>query len=86
MRDLETIRLALTAAETGHLVFARCTPFGRKTIDVSSTSFPRPRRKWCDRCCPESMVAVISQTLCKLKAARRVASHEIMIATRRSRT
>jgi len=53
LRDLETIRLALSAAETGHLVFGTLhTSSAAKTIDVSSTSSPVMRRKWSVRCCP----------------------------------
>jgi twitching motility protein PilT len=51
MRDLETIRLALTAAETGHLVFGTLhTSSAAKTIDRVVDVFPGPRRKWCGRC------------------------------------
>ena len=53
MRDLETIRLALTAAETGHLVFGTLHTSQRRQdrSTASSTSSPRPRRTWCARCC-----------------------------------
>ena len=52
MRDLETIRLALTAAETGHLVFGTLhTSSAAKTIDRIVDVFPPPRRTWCARCC-----------------------------------
>jgi twitching motility protein PilT len=52
LRDLETIRLALTAAETGHLVFGTLhTSSAAKTIDRVVDVFPPPRRKWCARCC-----------------------------------
>ena len=53
MRDLETIRLAMTAAETGHLVFGTCTPpRPPRPSTVSSTSSPARRRTWCDPCSP----------------------------------
>ena len=52
MRDLETIRLALTAAETGHLVFGTLhTSSAAKTIDRIVDVFPAERRTWCARCC-----------------------------------
>ena len=52
MRDLETIRLALTAAETGHLVFGTLhTTSAAKTIDRISTCFPLTTKTWCARCC-----------------------------------
>jgi twitching motility protein PilT len=51
MRDLETIRLALTGAETGHLVFGTLhTSSAAKTIDRVVDVFPRRRRRWCARC------------------------------------
>jgi twitching motility protein PilT len=53
LRDLETIRLALTAAETGHLVFGTLhTSSAAKTSTVSSTCFRRKKKKWYVRCCP----------------------------------
>ncbi len=53
MRDLETIRLALTAAETGHLVFGTLhTTSAAKTIDRIIDVFPGMRSRWCVRCCP----------------------------------
>jgi twitching motility protein PilT len=53
LRDLETIRLALTAAETGHLVFATLhTSSAAKTIDRVVDVFPPKKRTWCAPCCP----------------------------------
>ncbi len=83
MRDLETIRLALTAAETGHLVFGTLhTSSAAKTIDRIVDVFPAAEKEMVRAMVSESMVAVISQTLCKLKdGAGRVAAHEIMLGT-----
>jgi twitching motility protein PilT len=83
MRDLETIRLALTAAETGHLVFGTLhTSSAAKTIDRIIDVFPAAEKDMVRAMLSESMLAVISQTLCKLKdGSGRVAAHEIMIAT-----
>src|SRR6059058_43840 len=83
MRDLETIRLALTAAETGHLVFGTLhTSSAAKTIDRVVDVFPAAEKEMVRAMLSESLVAVISQTLCKLKdGSGRVAAHEIMIAS-----
>ena len=83
MRDLETIRLALTAAETGHLVFGTLhTSSAAKTIDRVVDVFPAAEKEMVRAMMSESLVAVISQTLCKLKdGSGRVAAHEIMIGT-----
>ena len=83
MRDLETIRLALTAAETGHLVFGTLhTSSAAKTIDRVVDVFPAAEKEMVRAMLSESLIAVISQTLCKLKdGSGRVAAHEIMIAT-----
>jgi twitching motility protein PilT len=83
MRDLETIRLALTAAETGHLVFGTLhTSSAAKTIDRVVDVFPAAEKEMVRSMLSESLIAVISQTLCKLKdGSGRVAAHEIMIAT-----
>jgi twitching motility protein PilT len=83
MRDLETIRLALTAAETGHLVFGTLhTSSAAKTIDRIVDVFPAAEKDMVRSMLSESLIAVISQTLCKLKdGTGRVAAHEIMIAT-----
>ena len=83
MRDLETIRLALSAAETGHLVFGTLhTSSAAKTIDRVVDVFPAAEKEMVRSMLSESLRAVISQTLCKTKDGEgRVAAHEIMIAT-----
>ena len=83
MRDLETIRLALTAAETGHLVFGTLhTSSAAKTIDRIIDVFPAAEKEMVRAMLSESLQAVISQTLLKTKdGAGRVAAHEIMIGT-----
>lgn len=83
LRDLETIRLALTAAETGHLVFATLhTSSAAKTIDRIIDVFPAAEKEMVRSMLSESLRAVISQTLCKTKdESGRVAAHEIMLAT-----
>src|ERR1700712_5675221 len=83
MRDLETIRLALTAAETGHLVFGTLhTSSAAKTIDRIVDVFPAQEKEMVRSMLSESLRAVISQTLIKTKDGQgRVAAHEIMIGT-----
>jgi twitching motility protein PilT len=83
MRDLETIRLALTAAETGHLVFGTLhTSSAPKTIDRIIDVFPSDEKEMVRAMLSESLQAVISQALLKTKdGSGRVAAHEIMIAT-----
>ena len=83
MRDLETIRLALTAAETGHLVFGTLhTSSAAKTIDRVVDVFPAAEKDMVRAMLSESLQAVISQTLCKTKDGQgRVAAHEIMLGT-----
>jgi twitching motility protein PilT len=82
MRDLETIRLALTAAETGHLVFATLhTSSAAKTIDRIIDVFPAGEKPMVRSMLSESLRAVISQSLLKKVGGGRVAAHEIMIAT-----
>ncbi|OQA31500.1 MAG: Twitching mobility protein [Betaproteobacteria bacterium ADurb.Bin341] len=83
MRDLETIRLALTAAETGHLVFGTLhTSSAAKTIDRVIDVFPAAEKEMVRAMLSESLRAVISQTLLKTKdGSGRVAAHEIMIGT-----
>jgi len=81
MRDLETIRLALTAAETGHLVFGTLhTSSAAKTVDRVVDVFPAAEKEMVRAMLSESLIGVISQTLCKTKdGAGRVAAHEIML-------
>ena len=82
MRDLETIRLALTAAETGHLVFGTLhTTSAAKTIDRVIDVFPADEKAMVRSMLSESLQAVISQTLLKRKSGGRVAAHEIMRGT-----
>jgi twitching motility protein PilT len=80
LRDLETIRLALTAAETGHLVFGTVhTSSAPKTIDRLIDVFPGDEKESVRSMLSESIQAVITQTLLKRKdGAGRVAAHEIM--------
>ena len=83
LRDLETIRLALSAAETGHLVFGTLhTSSAAKTIDRIIDVFPADEKEMVRAMLSESLQAVISQTLLKTKdGSGRVAAHEIMVAT-----
>jgi len=82
MRDLETIRLALTAAETGHLVFGTLhTSSAAKTIDRIIDVFPAAEKDMVRSMLSEALRAVISQTLLKKVGGGRVAAHEIMIGT-----
>ena len=81
LRDLETIRLAMTAAETGHLVFGTLhTTSAPKTIDRIIDVFPGEEKSMVRSMLSESLRAVISQTLLKKIGGGRVAAHEIMIA------
>jgi len=82
MRDLETIRLALSAAETGHLVFGTLhTSSAAKTIDRVVDVFPAAEKEMVRSMLSESLRAVISQTLMKKIGGGRVAAHEIMLGT-----
>src|SRR6266700_184097 len=82
MRDLETIRLALTAAETGHLVFATLhTSSAAKTVDRIIDVFPAAEKDMVRAMLSESLVAVISQSLLKKVGGGRIAAHEIMVGT-----
>jgi twitching motility protein PilT len=82
MRDLETIRLALTAAETGHLVFGTLhTSSAAKTMDRVIDVFPAQEKEMVRAMLSESLRAVISQALLKRVGGGRVAAHEIMIGT-----
>lgn len=82
MRDLETIRLALTAAETGHLVFGTLhTTSAAKTIDRVVDVFPAEEKDMVRAMLSESLQAVVSQTLLKKNGGGRVAAHEIMLGT-----
>lgn len=83
MRDLETIRLAITAAETGHLVFGTLHTSGAaKTIDRIIDVFPAEEKEMVRAMLSESLEAVISQVLCKRKDSKgRVAAYEIMVGS-----
>ena len=82
MRDLETIRLALTAAETGHLVFGTLhTSSAAKTIDRIIDVFPAGEKSLVRSMLSESLRAVISQTLLKKLGGGRIAAHEVMVGT-----
>ncbi|MEX2333719.1 MAG: type IV pilus twitching motility protein PilT, partial [Pseudohongiella sp.] len=82
LRDLETIRLALTAAETGHLVFATLhTTSAAKTIDRMIDVFPAGEKSMVRSMLSESLQAVVSQALLKKVGGGRVAAFEIMMGT-----
>ena len=82
LRDLETIRLALTAAETGHLVFGTLhTSSAAKTIDRIVDVFPAGEKSMVRSMLSESLRAVIAQTLLKKVGGGRTAAWEIMIGT-----
>ena len=82
MRDVETIRLALTAAETGHLVFSTLhTSSAPKTVDRIIDVFPAGEKSMVRSMLSESLRAVVTQTLLKRVGGGRVAAWEIMIAT-----
>src|SRR5213082_1612859 len=83
LRDLETIRLALSAAETGHLVFGTLhTSSAAKTIDRIVDVFPAAEKDMIRSMISESIRAIISQALCKTKDGHgRAAVHEIMVGT-----
>jgi twitching motility protein PilT len=87
MRDLETIRLALTAAETGHLVFGTLhTTSAPKTIDRIIDVFPAAEKEMVRSMLSEALEAVISQPLLKRVQGGRVAAHEILLGTRAIRS
>ncbi len=82
MRDLETIRLALSAAETGHLVLGTLhTTSAAKTVDRMVDVFPAAEKDMIRTMLSESLRAVISQNLLKKKGGGRIAAHEIMVGT-----
>lgn len=82
LRDLETIRLALTAAETGHLVFGTLhTTSAAKTIDRIIDVFPEGEKPLVRSMLSESLQAVVAQTLLKKKGGGRVAAWEILMGT-----
>ena len=82
MRDLETIRLALEAAETGHMVFGTLhTSSAAKTIDRVIDVFPASEKAMVRSMLSESLASVISQCLLKKIGGGRIAAHEIMVCT-----
>ena len=82
MRDLETIQLALTAAETGHLVFGTLhTSSAPKTVDRVIDVFPPNQQAQVRAMFAESIQAIITQTLCKKNGGGRVAALEILLGT-----
>ena len=83
LRDLETIRLAITAAETGHLVLGTLhTSSAAKAMDRIVDVFPAEEKDMARSMLSESLNAVISQVLCKRKdGAGRVAAYEVMVGT-----
>ena len=82
LRDLETIRLAMTAAETGHLVLATLhTSSAPKTVDRIVDVFPAEEKSMVRSMLSESIQAVIAQTLLKKVGGGRIAAHEIMVGT-----
>src|SRR3982750_3969755 len=82
MRDLETIEAAITAAETGHLVFGTLhTNSAAKTVDRIVDAFPANMKEMIRMQLSTSIIAVISQSLCKKTSGGRIAAFEIMINT-----
>ena len=82
MRDLETIQLAITAAETGHLVFATLhSPSAPSTVDRVIDVFPAAQQAQIRTQFADAIEAIITQTLCKKKGGGRVAALEILVAT-----
>jgi len=82
MRDLETIEAAISAAETGHLVFGTLhTNSAAKTVDRIVDAFPANMKDMIRTQLASSLVAVISQVLCKKIGGGRVAGYEIMVNT-----
>src|SRR6187549_2509813 len=82
MRDLETIEAAISAAETGHLVFGTLhTNSAAKTVDRIVDAFPANMKEMIRMQLSTSIIAVISQTLCRKKSGGRIAAYEIMVNT-----
>ena len=82
MRDLETIEAAISAAETGHLVFGTLhTNSAAKTVDRIVDAFPANMKEMIRTQLASSLVAVISQALCKKVGGGRIASFELMMTT-----
>jgi len=82
LRDLETIEAAISAAETGHLVFGTLhTNSAAKTVDRIVDAFPANMKEMIRMQLSTSIIAVISQTLCKKTSGGRIAAYEIMVNT-----
>ena len=82
MRDLETIEAAISAAETGHLVFGTLhTNSAAKTVDRIVDAFPANMKDMIRTQLSSSLIAVISQVLCKKIGGGRIAAYEIMVNT-----
>jgi twitching motility protein PilT len=82
MRDLETMEAAITAAETGHLVFATLHTTGAaRTVDRIVDAFPTNQQEQIRTQLASPLEAVISQNLCRAGRPGRVAAFEIMITT-----
>jgi twitching motility protein PilT len=82
MRDLETIEAAISAAETGHLVFGTLhTNSAARTVDRIVDAFPANMKDMVRTQLASSLVAVVSQVLCKKKGGGRIAAYEIMVNT-----
>jgi twitching motility protein PilT len=82
LRDLETIEAAISAAETGHLVFGTLHTNGAaKTVDRIVDAFPASMKEMIRTPLSTSIIAVVSQSLCKKKTGGRIAAYEIMVNT-----
>ena len=82
MRDLETIQLAITAAETGHLVLGTLhTSSAAKTVERIVDVFPADQQEQARLQVSTSLAGIMSQTLCKNKAGKRSLAYELLINT-----
>ena len=82
LRDLETIEAAISAAETGHLVFGTLhTNSAAKTVDRIVDAFPASMKEMIRTQLSTSIICVIAQSLCKKKNGGRIAAYEIMVNT-----
>jgi len=82
MRDLETIQLAITAAETGHLVLGTLhTSSAAKTVERIVDVFPAEQQEQARLQVSTSLLGILSQTLCKNTAGKRSLAYELLINT-----
>ena len=82
LRDLETMAIAIETAETGHLVFGTLhTNTAASTVDRLIDQFPADRQEQIRAMLSESLIGVVSQTLCKKIGGGRIAALEVMIVT-----